>query len=127
MRNPPGVAAELRRSLVELEKQFKDVQDIEFTIEDGRLWILQSRAAKRTARAALRIAVDLVHEGLISEQEGLERVKELDLEALSIARSRAARRRRCEGSEPLAAWRSGLLLSMPPRPNGWRRMAIQSS
>ena len=61
------------------------MQDIEFTIEDGRLWILQSRAAKRTARAALKIAVDLVHEGLISEQEGLERVKELDLEALSIA------------------------------------------
>jgi pyruvate,orthophosphate dikinase len=81
----PAVAAELRRSLVELEKQFRDVQDIEFTIEDGRLWILQSRAAKRTARAALKIAVDLVHEGLISEQQGLERVKELDLEALSIA------------------------------------------
>ena len=69
----PAVAAELRRSLVELEKQFKDVQDVEFTIEDGRLWILQSRAAKRTASAALKIAVDLVHEGLISEQEGLER------------------------------------------------------
>jgi pyruvate,orthophosphate dikinase len=81
----PAVAAELRRSLVQLEKQFKDVQDIEFTIEDGRLWILQSRAAKRTARAALKIAVDLVHEGLISEQEGLERVHDLDLEALSIA------------------------------------------
>jgi pyruvate, orthophosphate dikinase len=84
-RSAPAVAAELRRSLVQLEKQFKDVQDIEFTIEDGRLWILQSRAAKRTARAALKIAVDLVHEGLISEQEGLARVHDLDLEALSIA------------------------------------------
>jgi pyruvate,orthophosphate dikinase len=84
-RSAPAVAAELRRSLVQLEKQFKDVQDIEFTIEDGRLWILQSRAAKRTARAALKIAVDLVHEGLISEQEGLARVRDLDLEALSIA------------------------------------------
>jgi pyruvate, orthophosphate dikinase len=80
-----GVAAELRRSLTQLEKQFKDVQDVEFTIEDGRLWILQSRAAKRTARAALKIAVDLVHEGLISQQEGLERIRGLDLEALSIA------------------------------------------
>jgi len=76
----------LRRSLTLLEKQFKDVQDVEFTIEDGRLWILQSRAAKRTARAALKIAVDLVHEGLISEQEGLERIRGLDLQALSIAR-----------------------------------------
>jgi pyruvate,orthophosphate dikinase len=84
-RSAPAVVAELRRSLVQLEKQFKDVQDIEFTIEDGRLWILQSRAAKRTARAALKIAVDFVHEGLISEQEGLERVHDLDLEALSIA------------------------------------------
>lgn len=84
-RSAPAVAAELRRSLVQLEKQFKDVQDIEFTIEDGRLWILQSRAAKRTARAALKIAVDLVHEGLIWEQEGLARVRDLDLEALSIA------------------------------------------
>jgi len=82
----PAVAAELRRCLVQLEKQFKDVQDVEFTIEDGRLWILQSRAAKRTVRAALRIAVDLVREGLISEQEGLERLRGIDLPGLSIAR-----------------------------------------
>jgi hypothetical protein len=46
----PAVAAELRRCLVQLEKQFKDVQDVEFTIEDGRLWILQSRAAKRDGK-----------------------------------------------------------------------------
>ena len=84
-RSAPAVAAELRRALVQLEKQFKDVQDVEFTIEDGRLWILQSRAAKRTTRAALKIAVDLVREGLISQQEGLARVQELDLQALSIA------------------------------------------
>jgi pyruvate, orthophosphate dikinase len=84
-RSAPAVAAELRHALVQLEKQFKDVQDVEFTIEDGRLWILQSRAAKRTTRAALKIAVDLVREGLISQQEGLARVQELDLQALSIA------------------------------------------
>jgi len=82
----PNVAAELRRALVQLERHFRDVQDIEFTIEDGRLWILQSRAAKRTASAALRIAVDLVREGLISEQEGLDRLQELDLDALVLTR-----------------------------------------
>jgi len=82
----PKVAAELRRALVQLERHFRDVQDIEFTIEDGGLWILQSRAAKRTASAALRIAVDLVREGLISEQEGLDRLQELDLDALVLTR-----------------------------------------
>ncbi len=82
----PAAAEELRRHLGELERQFKDVQDVEFTVEDGRLWILQSRAAKRTPRAALKIAVDLVHEGLLSEQEGLEQLRGLDLEALAVAR-----------------------------------------
>ena len=82
----PKVAAELRRALAQLERHFKDVEDIEFTIEDGRLWILQSRAAKRTASAALRIAVDLVREGLISEQEGLDRLRAFDLDALALTR-----------------------------------------
>lgn len=86
VQSAPAVADELSRALLRLEKQFKDVQDVEFTIEDGRLWILQSRTAKRTARAALRIAVDLVREGLISEPEGLERLRGIDLLSLSIAR-----------------------------------------
>ena len=81
----PRAAEELGRGLAALERQFKDVQDVEFTIEDGRLWFLQSRAAKRTPRAALKIAVDLVREGLISEQQGLAQLQGLDLEALAIA------------------------------------------
>ena len=80
----PRAAEELRRGLAALERQFKDVQDVEFTIEDSRLWFLQSRAAKRTPRAALKIAVDLVREGLISEQQGLAQLQGLDLEALAI-------------------------------------------
>ena len=84
-RSAPRAAEELRRDLAALERHFKDVQDVEFTIEDGRLWILQSRAAKRTPSAALKIAVDLVREGLISEQEGLAQLQGLDLEALAIA------------------------------------------
>ena len=81
----PLAAEELRRCLLTLERQFKDVQDVEFTIEEGRLWILQSRSAKRTPRAALKIAVDLVQEGIISEQEGLDQLRGLDLASLAVA------------------------------------------
>ena len=81
----PQAAAELRCCLLTLERQFKDVQDVEFTIEDGRLWILQSRSAKRTPRATLKIAVDLVQEGIITQQEGLEQLRGLDLASLAIA------------------------------------------
>ena len=58
------------------------MQDVEFTIEDGKLWILQTRSAKRTPRAALRIAIDLVREGLITRDEALERIAGIDLAAL---------------------------------------------
>ena len=63
--------------------EFGDVQDVEFTIEDGKFWILQTRSAKRTPRAALRIAIDLVHEGLITPQEALQRIDGIDLAALA--------------------------------------------
>jgi pyruvate,orthophosphate dikinase len=84
----PDVATELRRTLTQLEREFRDVQDIEFTIEDGRLFILQARAAKRTPRAALHIAIDLVHEGLITAAEGLRRLDGIDLDALTRQRLR---------------------------------------
>jgi len=57
-----------------LEEHYRDVQDVEFTIERGKLWMLQTRAGKRTARAAVRIAVDMVKEGLIGEKEAVMRV-----------------------------------------------------
>ncbi|WP_315719686.1 MULTISPECIES: PEP/pyruvate-binding domain-containing protein [unclassified Bradyrhizobium] len=82
-RTLPDVARQLRATLKLLEAEFRDVQDIEFTIEEGRLWILQTRAAKRTPRAALRIAVDLVHEQLITPQQALERMEGVGLEALT--------------------------------------------
>ena len=78
----PTLSAELGEVLKRLEGDFRDVQDVEFTVEDGKLWILQTRSAKRTPRAALRIAVDLVHEGLISEDEGLSRIAGIDLDSL---------------------------------------------
>src|SRR5690242_19420948 len=58
----PTSVAELSKILTQLEQEFGDVQDVEFTVENGKLWLLQTRAAKRTPRAALRIAIDLVQE-----------------------------------------------------------------
>jgi len=86
VRSLPAIANELRAVLVQVEREFGDVQDVEFTIEDGKLWILQTRTAKRTPRAALRIAIDLVDEGLIAPQEGLRRLNGLDIDALTRAR-----------------------------------------
>jgi pyruvate,orthophosphate dikinase len=81
-RSLPAIAAELGDILQRLEKAFGDVQDVEFTIEDGKLWILQTRSAKRTPRAALRFAIDLVHEELITRQDALQRIAGIDLAAL---------------------------------------------
>ncbi|MES2193421.1 MAG: PEP/pyruvate-binding domain-containing protein [Pseudomonadota bacterium] len=78
----PAAAAELAETLKRLEREFRDVQDVEFTIENGKLWVLQTRSAKRTPRAALRIAIDLVHEGLITRSEGLQRLDGIDPAAL---------------------------------------------
>ena len=58
-----------------LENHYRNMQDMEFTIEHGKLWILQTRDGKRTAQAEVRIAVDMVHEGLISQREAVARVK----------------------------------------------------
>lgn len=78
----PEKAKELIDICKKLEKHFKEMQDIEFTIEDGRLWILQTRTGKRTAKAAVKIAVDLVKEGLITKHEALLRIDPLSLDKL---------------------------------------------
>ncbi len=70
----PAMYAELVGVASGLERHFGDVQDVEFTIESGRLWMLQTRNAKRTGRAALRIAVDMVEEGLIDVRTAMKRV-----------------------------------------------------
>jgi pyruvate,orthophosphate dikinase len=82
----PAVAAQLRETLARLEREFADVQDIEFTIEDGNLWLLQTRSAKRTPLAALRFAIDFVREGLITPLQALQRLEDLDLNALAHRR-----------------------------------------
>jgi pyruvate,orthophosphate dikinase len=82
----PDAGAQLRDILRRLEQEFRDVQDVEFTIESGRLWILQTRSAKRSPLAALRIAIDLVHEGVITAPEALHRLTDLD--PATLARTR---------------------------------------
>jgi pyruvate,orthophosphate dikinase len=71
----PGLYAELVRYRNTLEKHFRDMQDLEFTIENGKLWMLQTRNGKRTAFAALRIAVEMVKEKLITKEEALLRIE----------------------------------------------------
>ena len=65
-----------------LEQHYKDMQDMEFTIENGKLYILQTRNGKRTAKAALKIAVDLVNEGMINKEEAIMRVEATSLDQL---------------------------------------------
>ena len=78
----PSVFKDLNTVCDRLEKHYKDVQDIEFTIEKNRLWILQTRSAKRTAKAALKVALDMLDEGLITEKETLFRVRPSAIEQL---------------------------------------------
>jgi pyruvate, orthophosphate dikinase len=70
----PEVHAEFERVAVLLENHYRDMQDVEFTIEKGKLWMLQTRDGKRTSQAAVRIAVDMAEEGLITKEEALMRV-----------------------------------------------------
>jgi pyruvate,orthophosphate dikinase len=71
----PEAYAELCRIYGILEKHYRDMQDMEFTIQEGKLWMLQTRSGKRTAKAALRIAVELATEGLITQEEAVGRVE----------------------------------------------------
>ncbi len=98
----PEVHAELIAALARLERAAGDVQDVEFTIESGRLWFLQTRAAKRTPRAALRFAVDLVAEGVLDEKQALARLADLDEAALDEC---------VFAEEPADPWAVGLAAS----------------
>ena len=80
--NMPEVYNEFIKICEVLERHYKDMQDMEFTIENGKLFMLQTRNGKRTASAAIKIAVDLVNEGLITEEEALLRVEPKSLDQL---------------------------------------------
>src|SRR5262252_6345256 len=78
----PEAFAELTRIYGLLEKHYRDMQDLEFTVEQGKLWMLQTRSGKRTAKAALRIAVELANEQVISKDEAVTRVDPASLDQL---------------------------------------------
>ena len=78
----PDAYAELAAVFDRLEKHYRDMQDIEFTVQQGKLWMLQTRSGKRTAKAALKIAVEMAEEGLISQEEAVARVDPAALDQL---------------------------------------------
>src|SRR5216683_337798 len=82
----PHVYEQFQEIARRLELHYHDMQDLEFTVEKGRLYMLQTRSAKRTAQAAVKVAVDMVAEGLIGEQEAIKRVDPLQVYQLLLPR-----------------------------------------
>ena len=78
----PKVFQDLKKNLLKLEKHYRDLQDVEFTVENNKLWILQTRSGKRTAEAGIKIAVDMVSEKLISKKEAVLRIDPNTLDTL---------------------------------------------
>ena len=78
----PDVFADLKAACAKLEAHFRDIQDIEFTVEEGKLWVLQSRSGKRSMQAALKIAVDMASEGLMTEKEAVLGIDAAQLDQL---------------------------------------------
>src|SRR5271168_733242 len=82
----PDVYNQLREITTRLEKHYRDMQDFEFTIQDGRLYMLQTRNGKRTGRAAVRVAIDMVSDGLISKEEAIFRLDPNQIADFFVAR-----------------------------------------
>ena len=78
----PKVYVQLKKILLRLEKHYRDMQDVEFTVENNKLWVLQTRSGKRTAKSAIKIAVDMVKEKLISKKEAVLRIDPNTLDTL---------------------------------------------
>ena len=78
----PKVYEELLKILRKLEKHYRDMQDVEFTVENKKLWILQTRSGKRTSKSAVRIAVDMVKKKLIDKNEAILRIDPNSLDTL---------------------------------------------
>ena len=103
-RRMPKVYKQLERVRGVLEKHYRDMQDMEFTVEDGKLYMLQTRSGKRAPGAAFRIAAEMVREGLIQREQAIERIQAQDIERLfypvissSVPRQELVHRRICTG------------------------------
>ena len=99
----PHVFEQFKEIAQRLEQHYHDMQDLEFTVEKGQLYMLQTRSAKRTAQAAVKVAVDMVAEGLISEQEAVKRVDPFQVYQLLLPRFDEAEKRRAEREGRLLA------------------------
>ena len=113
-RCPRRSTSSWRRSAL-LESHYRDLQDIEFTVEEGRLFILQTRTGKRTAAAALRVAVEMVDEELISRDEAVARIDPAQLDQLLHPADRPERGDRGRDARPERLARSGLRRDRPRR------------
>jgi len=82
----PEVYAQFLAISDQLEHHYRDVQDMEFTVERGKLWMLQTRTGKRTAQAAVKIAVDMAKEGLITKEEALQRLDPMQINQMLLPR-----------------------------------------
>jgi pyruvate,orthophosphate dikinase len=103
-RRMPKVYKQLEKARHLLEKHYRDMQDMEFTVEDGKLYMLQTRTGKRAPGAVFRIAADMVQEGLIKREEAIERIQAQDIERLfypviasSVPRQELTQRKICTG------------------------------
>jgi pyruvate,orthophosphate dikinase len=99
----PHVFAEFQAIAERLEQHYHDMQDLEFTVEKGKLYMLQTRSAKRTAQAAVKVAVDMVEEGLISEEEAVKRVDPYQVYQLLLPRFDEAEKKKAEREGRLLA------------------------
>ena len=99
----PHVYEQFQEIAKRLEQHYRDMQDLEFTVEKGRLYMLQTRSAKRTAQAAVKVAVDMVHEGLISEEEAVKRVEPIQVYQLLLPRFDESEKQKAEKEGRLLA------------------------
>jgi pyruvate,orthophosphate dikinase len=99
----PHVYEQFKEIARRLEQHYRDMQDLEFTVEKGRLYMLQTRAGKRTAQAAIKVAVDMVSEGLISEQEAVKRVEPIQVYQLLLPRFDESEKQKAEEEGRLLA------------------------
>ncbi len=122
----PEVLDELCRVRRVLEDHYRDMQDIEFTVQRGKLWMLQTRSGKRTAQAALKIAVSLVEEGVIDREEAIRRIEPASLDQLLHPtldpKAKTTILTRGLPASPGAASRQGRVLGRGGR-SRWRRAA----
>ena len=99
----PHVYQQFKEIARRLEQHYRDMQDLEFTVEKGHLYMLQTRAGKRTAQAAVKVAVDMVTEGLISEQEAVKRVEPIQVYQLLLPRFDESEKQKAEEEGKLLA------------------------